>query len=34
MDIFDTQAVVARLIAGEKIPVSVDGFHNDFEMRP
>ncbi len=31
MDFEGLQAVVARLIAGEKIPVSVDGFQNDFE---
>ena len=31
MDFESLQAMVARLIAGEKIPVSVDGFQNDFE---
>ncbi len=31
MDFEGLQATVARLIAGEKIPVNVDGFQNDFE---
>ena len=31
MDFEGLQSTVARLIAGEKIPVDVDGFQNDFE---